>query len=103
MTWQYLKAHDGGGLRSVTVFKDGSEVGTFDNLAHDDVTDGDFDGFSEDKIKDLMHSQAGNERQQAAQAYADGNVDDMLGHINNWMAIVEDASFEQIIEVESPP
>ncbi len=50
-----------------------------------------------------MHSQANEQQDLAAQAYANNNTDDMLGHINNWMAIVEDSSFEQIVEVESPP
>lgn len=105
MTWQYLRTTDDGGLREVTVYKNRAEVGTFQNGAHPDVSssEADFHAFSIDKIKDLMHSQASTQRQLAAEAYANNNTDDMLGHINNWMAIVEDAAFEQIVEVENPP
>jgi hypothetical protein len=105
MTWQYLLSEDDSGLRTATVYKNGSEVGTFQNGDHPDISDSqaDFYGFSVDKIKDLMHSQALDQHQQAAQEFSNGNLDAMHGHINEWMSIVEDSSFEQIVEVDSPP
>jgi len=103
MTWQYLLSDDSNGLQTVTVYKNGSEVATLKNGDHPDVDDSDFSGFSVEKIKDLMHSQAEQRRQQASAAYENGNVDGMLGHINNWMEIIGDAAFEQIEEVENPP
>jgi hypothetical protein len=105
MPWQYLRTTDDGGLRTVTVYQNGSEVGTFQNGAHPDISDSqaDFFAFSIDKIKDLMHSQAQEQRNLAAEEFANGNNDAMHGHINEWMDIVEDSSFEQIVEVDSPP